>query len=141
MCPNMSGKYPSSMTPPKAAPRSMPIWRLRTMVSPEARNSSMRMYHGPMLTRPAAARRPEPFLGFWPNLEVVVDHRHLPVEHEVGVTGVMLEKRDQRVDQLNERQPEYLVGLVPFPVPVRVRNDGSAAGGHDRHTMRWRRWP
>ena len=55
MCPNMSGKYPSSMTPPNAAPRSIPIWRLRTMVSPDGRNSSMRMYHGPMLTRPAAA--------------------------------------------------------------------------------------
>ena len=25
------------------------------MVSPEDRNSSIRMYHGPMLTRPAAA--------------------------------------------------------------------------------------
>ena len=55
MCPNMSGRYPTSMTPPKAAPRTSPICRLRTMVSPEDRNSSMRMYHGPTLRRPAAA--------------------------------------------------------------------------------------
>ena len=40
---------------PKAAPRPRPICRLRTIVSPEARNSSIRMYQGPTLNRPAAA--------------------------------------------------------------------------------------
>ena len=85
-------------------------------------------------------QRPQRFLGLGPHLEIVVDDGHLPVEHEVGVAGITLEERDQRVDQLNEGEAEFLVGLVPFPVPVRMRNDGNAAGGHDRHTMRWRRW-
>ncbi len=56
MWPNMSGRYPTSMAPPKAAARTIPDCRSRTMVSPETRNSSMRMYHGPIDSRPAAAR-------------------------------------------------------------------------------------
>ena len=44
------------MTPPKAVPRPMPACRLRMMVSPDTRNSSMRMYQGPTVIRPAAAR-------------------------------------------------------------------------------------
>ena len=95
----------------------------------------MRMYQGPMLTRPGGRQRTQPALGLGTHLEVVVDHRHLPVEHEVGVAGVALEQRDQRVDQLHQGQTKVLVGLVPFPVPVRVRNDGNPAGGHDRQTM------
>ena len=41
----------------------------------------------------------------------------------------------RRVDQLDQRQAEVLVRLVPFPVPMGVRHDGDATGGHDRQTM------
>ena len=87
-----------------------------------------------MLTRPDGGQRPQPLLVLGTHFEVVVDDRHLPVEHEVGVAGVALEQRDQRVDQLHQGEAKVLVGLVPFPVPVRVRNDGNPAGGHDRQT-------
>ncbi len=109
------------------------------MVSPEARNSSMRMYQGPMLTRPDGRQRTEAALGLGPHLEVVVDHGHLAVEHEVRIAGVTLEERDQGVDQFHQGQAKVLVGLVPFPVPMRVRNDGNPTGGHDRQTMTCRR--
>ncbi len=59
--PNMSGRYPTSMAPPKAVARRIPAWRLRMMVSPDTRNSSIRMYQGPTVIRPApvsAASRP-----------------------------------------------------------------------------------
>ncbi len=86
-------------------------------------------------------QRAEPALGLGADLEVVVHHRHLPVQHEVGIAGVALEQREQRVDQVHEGETEVLIGLVPFPVPVRVRNDGNPAGGHDRQTMTCaRRW-
>ncbi len=55
--PNMSGRYPTRMEPPKAAARSSPSCRSRTIVSPETRNSSMRTYQGPIATRPVAASR------------------------------------------------------------------------------------
>ena len=86
--------------------------------------------------QPAGGRqRPQPLLGLGTHLEVVVDDRHLPVEHEVGVAGVLLEEGEQVVDQLDEGEAEVLIGLVPFPVPVRVRNDDNPSGGHDRQTM------
>ena len=105
------------------------------MVSPEARNSSIRMYQGPMLIRPAAARARSRGLGLRPDLEVVVDHRHLPVQHEVGVAGVGLEQGEQGVEHVDQIQAKVLVGLVPFAVPVGVRDDGDAAGCHVRQTM------
>ena len=95
----------------------------------------MRMYHGPMLSRPAAASARSRSSCLGAHLEVVVDDGHLAVEHEVRVAGVALEQGDQCVDQLDEGEAEVLVGLVPFPIPVRVRNDGNPAGGHDRQTM------
>ena len=94
---------------------------------------------GPHAQPAGGGQRPEPALGLRAHLEVVVDHGHLPVEHEVGIAGVALEQRDQGVDQVHQGQAEVLVGLVPFPIPVRVRNDGNAAGGHDRQTTAWRR--
>ena len=86
-------------------------------------------------------QRAEPAFGLGTDLEVVVHHRHLPVQHEVGIAGVTLEQGEQAVDQVHESETEVLIGLVPFPVPVRVRNDGNPAGGHDRQTMTCaRRW-
>ena len=60
----------------------MPNWRSRTIVSPDTMNSSMRTIHGPIASRPAAASRAERGRGFGPDLEVVVEHRGLPVEQE-----------------------------------------------------------
>ena len=53
----------------------------------------MRMYHGPIDSRPAAARARMRLFVLGPDLEVVVDHRHLAVEEEPGVGGVALEQR------------------------------------------------
>ena len=52
------------------------------------------MYQGPTLNRPAAASARSAALGLGPHLEVVVDDRHLAVEHEVRVAGVPLEQGD-----------------------------------------------
>ena len=90
---------------------------------------------GPHAHPAGGGQRPQPPLGLRADLEVVVDDGHLPVQHEVGVAGVALEEGEQRVDQLHQGEAEVLVGLVPFPVPVRVRNDGNPTGGHDRQTM------
>jgi hypothetical protein len=38
----------------------------------------------------------------WPQLEVVVDHRHLSVEQEAGVGGVGLETGEQFVEDVDE---------------------------------------
>ena len=54
--PNMSGRYPTCIAPPKRAARAMPICRSRTMVSPETMYSSMRIAHGPTPSRPLEAR-------------------------------------------------------------------------------------
>ena len=75
------------MAPPNAAARSRPSCRLRTIVSPDTRNSSMRMYQGPIGQPALGGQPPQGGLGLGPHGEVVVDHRHLPVEQEVGVRG------------------------------------------------------
>ncbi len=80
-------------------------------------------------------QRPQPRLGFGPDLEVVVDDGHLAVQHEVRVAGVGLEQGEERVEHVHQIEPEVLVGLVPFPVPVRVRDDGDAAVCHVCQTM------
>ena len=85
---------------------------------------------------PAGGRQcPQPSLRLRADLEVIVHYGHLPVQHEVGIAGVALEEREQGVDELHQGEAEVLVGLVPFAIPVRVRNDGNPAGGHDRQTM------
>ena len=123
------------MTPPKAAPRA----EAHLQVAHDRLARGEELVHqdvpGPHAHPAGRGQRPQPPLGLGPHLEVVVDHGHLPVEHEVGVAGVALEQGEQRVDQLHQGEAEVLVGLVPFPVPVRVRNDGNPAGGHDRQTM------
>ena len=80
---------------------------------------------------PRAHRQPprrrqgaDPVFVLGPDLEVVVDHRHLPVEEEPGVGGVALEQGDEPVEHLHEPQPEALVRLVPLPVPVGMGHDG-----------------
>ena len=73
-----------------------------------------------------AARRAQPRLGLGADGEVVVDHRHLPVEQEVGVGRVALELGQQLVEQVDEPQPERLVRRVPLAVPVGVRDDVDA---------------
>ena len=69
----------------------------------------------------ASARRRG--LGLGAHREVVVDHRHLPVEQEVGVGRVGLELGEQLVEQVDQPQPERLERRVPLPVPVGVGDD------------------
>ena len=47
----------------------------------------MRMYHGPIASRPLGDSRADARLGLGPDLEVVVDHRHLAVEQEARSRG------------------------------------------------------
>ncbi len=101
--------------------------RLRTSVSPDTRNSSGRVYHGPIAIRPVVARRPQAVLGLGADREVVVDHGHLPVEQEVGVGRVGLELGQELVEQVDEPQPERLERRVPLAVPVGVGDDVDAS--------------
>ena len=94
---------------------------------------------GPHADPAGCGERPKPPLGLRADLEVVVHHGHLPVQHEVGIAGVALEQGEEGVDQLHQGEAEILVRLVPFPVPMCVRNDGNPASGHDRQTMTCRR--
>ena len=68
------------------------------------------------------------------DLEIVVDHGHLPVEEEAGVGRVALEQGDERVEHPHQPQAKGLEGLVPLPVPVSVGDDGNvsrSARGHE----------
>ena len=58
-----------------------------------------------------------------PHLEVVVDHRGLPVEQEAPGGGILLEQVEEPVEQRHELGPIHLERRVPLPVPVRVRHD------------------
>ncbi len=71
---------------------------------------------------------PQPGLRLGPDLEVVVNDGHLPVEQEVGVGGVGLELREERVEQVDEAEAERLERGVPLPVPMGVRDDVDAPG-------------
>ncbi len=65
--------------------------------------------------------QPGPLLGT--DGQVVVDHRHLPVEQEIGERRVGLQPREEFIEQLHQPGPERLVRRVPLTVPVRVRHD------------------
>ena len=95
----------------------------------------MRMYQGPMLIRPAAARARRRCFGLGAHFEVVVDHRHLSVQHEVAGSWRRTRAGEQGVEHVDQIEAKVLVGLVPFAVPVGVRDDGDAAGCHVRQTM------
>ena len=79
-----------------------------------------------MAIRPVVASAPQALLGLGAHREVVVDHRHLPVEQEVGVGRVGLELREEAVEQVDQPQPERLERRVPLPVPVGVGDDVDA---------------
>ncbi len=71
---------------------------------------------------PFANERPNPILGFGPDLQIVVHRRELPVQCEAQAL-VRLELLEHLVDDVDERDPEGLERAVPLPVPVRVRNE------------------
>ena len=81
--------------------------------------------HGQPTRRGQAAQHR---LGLGAHGQVVVDHRHLAVEQEVGVGRVGVEAGEQVVEQVDQAQAEGLVRLVPLAVPVGVGDDvhGSA---------------
>ncbi len=108
MCPNMSGRYPTSMAPPKsAAPHAVPALQ----VTDDRLPRDQELVHEDVPRAPSRAARPpararirSSVLG--PDLEVVVDHGHLAVEKEPGIGGVALEEVQQTVDQVHQPQPE-----------------------------------
>ncbi len=67
-------------------------------------------------------------LGLGADLEVVVDHGGLPIEHEPPVTRVTLEQFQQLIDELNESQSEGLERRVPLPVPMGMGDDRYVRG-------------
>ena len=71
--------------------------------------------------------RSQPSFVLGANLEVVVEDRHLAIEHESGVARVVFHQRDQRVEQLDQLQAKGLERLVPLAIPVRVRHDGDVS--------------
>ncbi len=88
----------------------------------------MRTIHGPIDSRPAAAKRVQRRRRFGPHLEIVVEHRGLAVEQEARVREVAFEHRQQRVEELHEPQPERLERRVPLAIPMGVRNDRDDSG-------------
>jgi hypothetical protein len=73
-------------------------------------------------------------LGLGPHRQVVVHHRHLAVEHEVGVGGITLQLGQQSVEEVDEAQPERLERGVPLAVPVRVGDDVDASDHAARYS-------
>ena len=73
--------------------------------------------------RPASIARAQPRLLLGPDLEVVLEHDRLAVEMEVFVGRIGVEQIEQPIDERDEPEPELLVGQVPLPIPMRVRND------------------
>ena len=65
-----------------SAARASPASRLRNVVSPSTRNSSISVCHGPMREPPGRHECANPLLRLRPDLEVVVDRRELAVECE-----------------------------------------------------------
>ena len=57
---------------------------------------------------PGGGQRPQPVGVLGTDLQVVVDHRQLPVEEEVGVRDVLLHLVEQGVDGGHQLEPEYL---------------------------------
>ena len=112
------------MAPPKAAPRSMPA--LQVPHDGLARDEELVHEDVPRAHRqpPRRGQGADALLVLGPDLEVVVDHGHLPVEEEPGVRRVALEQGEELVEHLHQAQPEALVRLVPLPVPVGVGDDG-----------------
>ena len=87
----------------------------------------MRMYQGPMVSRPAVtSARAGLVLGA--DLEVVVDEGQLAVEEEVTERRVALQLVEQVVDQGHQPHPEGLERVVPLAVPVGVGDHGDDPG-------------
>jgi hypothetical protein len=65
-----------------------------------------------------------------PDLEVILEHDRLSVEMEVFVGRILVQQIEQAIDECDEAEPELLVGQVPLPIPVCVRNDVNIQHGH-----------
>ena len=119
----MSGRYPTGIAPPNAGgalEAELEVADDRLAGDEELVHEDVPGPHG----EPAGGREAaEALLGLGPDREVVVDHRHLPVEQEVGVRRVGLEPGEQVVEQVDQPQPEGLERRVPLAIPVGVRND------------------
>ncbi len=68
----------------------------------------------------------------WSHLQVVVEHNSLAVEHEVAELGVAVQNIEQFINGVYEAYAELLECLVPFTVPVGMRdNDNVELPGHN----------
>ena len=98
------------------------------MVSPETRNSSIRMYQGPIDSRPEAARAPD--AAPRPRAGPRGSRRPRPSGRRAGSGSTRGRPRAAAAGRraADQPEPEGLERLVPLPVPVGVRDDHDAAG-------------
>ncbi|OQA31228.1 MAG: hypothetical protein BWY57_02448 [Betaproteobacteria bacterium ADurb.Bin341] len=59
---------------------------------------------------------------FRPDLQIVLQHASLAIKMKTLERGILLHEIQQAVHQINEEQAEFLVGPIPFAVPVGARN-------------------
>ena len=50
-------------------------------------------------------------------------HDRLPIQHEMLVIRVIIQDDQEIVHEVDELQAELLKGLVPFTIPMRMRNN------------------
>src|SRR5262249_12112841 len=69
--------------------------------------------------------RPNPRLGFWADLEVVLDYDRVTVEDEAAARRVGFHISQQVDHHAHETRSEALEGQVPLAVPVRMADDNA----------------
>ena len=62
-----------------------------------------------------------PLLGT--NLKIVLEYDSLRVQVEMSVGWIALQKVEQGIHDMHQAYPKLLESGVPFPVPMRVRDD------------------
>jgi hypothetical protein len=62
--------------------------------------------------------------------QIVLEDDRLPVQHEAAKAGIAVQAVEQFVRQPDEANTELLERLVPFTVPVRMRDESERALSH-----------
>jgi hypothetical protein len=56
------------------------------------------------------------------DLQVIVENDRLPIQHEILEIRIRLQQGQQVIHQVHQLQAELLESLIPFAVPMGVRN-------------------
>jgi len=57
------------------------------------------------------------------DLQIILEDDRLPVQHKMQILRVLVQDGQEFVHEVNQLQAELLEGLIPFAVPVGVRNN------------------